>query len=65
MYFTNLPDLFYMNGHGAYVWSAYGIGFAVLLALVWQPLARHAALRQQILRQLSTQSLPTQQHHRT
>ena len=51
MYFASINDLFYMNGHGAYVWSAYGIGFAVLLALVCQPLLRHAQLRREILPQ--------------
>ncbi len=52
MYFESVHDLLFMNGHGVYVWGAYGIGFVVLVALVWQPLARHAQLRQQILRQL-------------
>lgn len=52
MYFASINELFYMNGHGAYVWASYGIGFAVLLGLVWQPLARHAALRRQILQQI-------------
>lgn len=52
MYFDSLLDLFLMNGHGAYVWSAYAIGFIVLAALVIQPLSRHAQLRKNILRQL-------------
>ncbi|HQQ62468.1 MAG TPA: heme exporter protein CcmD [Pseudomonadales bacterium] len=52
MYFDSLHDLFWMNGHGIYVWSAYAAGFIVLAALVIQPLARHAQLRKQILRQL-------------
>jgi heme exporter protein D len=53
MYFESLKDLFFMNGHGAYVWSAYGIGFAVLVALVWLPLSRYAQLKQSILQQLA------------
>ena len=53
MYFESLQSLFYMNGHGVYVWSAYAIGFAVLIGLIWQPLARHAQLRDSILRQLN------------
>jgi len=51
MYFESLQDLLFMNGHGAYVWSAYTIGFAVLAVLIWQPLNRHAQLRDSILRQ--------------
>jgi len=51
MYFDSLQSLFYMNGHGVYVWSAYAIGFAVLAVLVWQPLIRHTQLRNSILRQ--------------
>ena len=45
MYFTTLAELIAMNGHGAYVWSAYGIGFAVVAALVWLPLQRHRKLQ--------------------
>lgn len=52
MYFESLHELINMNGHGVYVWSAYGAGFAVLGGLVWQALARQRVLRQQIIRQL-------------
>ena len=51
MYFDSLQSLFFMNGHGVYVWSAYAIGFTVLTGLIWQPLARHAQLRDSILQQ--------------
>ncbi len=51
MYFDSLRDLLLMNGHGAYVWSAYLIGYAVLVGLVCHPLMRHKQLRKQILRQ--------------
>ena len=30
-----MSELFYMGGHGAYVWSAYGITLAVLIINVW------------------------------
>lgn len=30
-----MTDFIYMNGHGAYVWSAYGITLAVLIINVW------------------------------
>lgn len=49
MYFETLHDLFFMNGHGTYVWSAYGIGFVVLAVLVWLPLSREARLKASIL----------------
>ena len=40
MYFESLMALWQMDGHGPYVWSAYGITAAVLVALVWFPLRR-------------------------
>ena len=30
-----MSEFFLMNGHGAYVWSAYGITLAVLILNVW------------------------------
>ena len=30
-----MSEFFSMNGHGAYVWSAYGITLAVLILNVW------------------------------
>lgn len=56
MYFETLHDLFFMNGHGAYVWSAYAIGFAVLTTLVWLPVSRHTQLKKNILRQMAAES---------
>jgi heme exporter protein D len=38
--FESLQELFWMNGHGPYVWSAYGIVLVALIYLVWSPLAR-------------------------
>ncbi len=58
MYFASLHDLLFMNGHGAYVWASYGIGFVVIAALIFQPLLRHKKLRGQILQQ----NRPEQQH---
>ena len=51
MYFASLHDLLYMNGHGAYVWGAYGISFTVLCAMAWQSLSRHAQLCREIRQQ--------------
>ncbi|HSC75150.1 MAG TPA: heme exporter protein CcmD [Pseudomonadales bacterium] len=61
MYFESLHDLFFMNGHGAYVWSAYGIGFAVLAALVWLPLSRQAQLKASILKESTLRQLTGEQ----
>lgn len=38
MYFNNIQELWAMAGHGPFVWAAYGITFATLLALLWVPL---------------------------
>lgn len=52
MYFHTLHDLFFMHGHGFYVWSAYGISFITLLVMVWKPLQRHTTLRKEIAQQV-------------
>lgn len=51
MYFDSLAALWAMDGHGPYVWSAYAITFAVLIALPVVALKRHRQLQQDILRQ--------------
>ena len=56
MYFASLHDLFYMNGHGVYVWASYGIGFITLAALVWLPFARHRKLQNHIRRNITLSS---------
>jgi heme exporter protein D len=40
MYFDTLQDIVYMNGHGAFVWAAYAISWAVLIGLAWVPVGR-------------------------
>lgn len=40
MQFDSLAALWEMNGHGPFVWSAYAIAAATLIALVWLPLRR-------------------------
>jgi heme exporter protein D len=54
--FHSITEFLAMGGHGAYVWSAYGIALVVLVGLVAQPLrrcrtileaARQAAAREQ------------------
>ena len=50
-----MAEYFQMGGHGAYVWSAYGITLAVLIINVWLVRAkrRSALLRAQ---ELATQA---------
>jgi heme exporter protein D len=40
MQFESLTALWEMQGHGPYVWAAYAIALAVLIGVVWAPLAR-------------------------
>ncbi len=42
--FESLADFMVMNGHGSYVWSAYGISAMVLLYLAIRPLRQRRAL---------------------
>ncbi len=51
MYFDSLHALLQMEGHGPYVWSAYGITFVTLMALIVAPLRR----KQRQLRELRGQ----------
>lgn len=52
MYFETLADAVTMGGHGPYVWSAYGITFAVIGGLLAAPIRRGRALRRQIRAEL-------------
>lgn len=45
MYFESFAQLWSMDGHGAYVWSAYAIVWLVLTVLLRAPLVR----RRQVL----------------
>ena len=38
MSFENLGALLYMDGHGIYVWAAYGITLIVLAYNAWLPI---------------------------
>lgn len=51
MYFDSFQALLDMHGHGFYVWSAYGISFATVLAMLWHPIHRHTVLRKEIAQQ--------------
>ncbi len=46
-----MREFFHMGGYGFYVWSAYGIAFAVLVANLAVPMVRARELRARLARQ--------------
>lgn len=38
--FQSLQEVFWMNGHGPYVWSAWGIALIAMVFLVCSPLLK-------------------------
>ena len=50
MQFDSLTAFWQMGGHGAYVWSAYAISVATLLALVIVPLQRSRRIKAELRR---------------
>ncbi|GAB2665294.1 heme exporter protein CcmD [Vibrio panuliri] len=44
MHFESLGDFFAMGGYAGYVWSAFGITFFVMIALLVSSVRRHKAL---------------------
>lgn len=68
MQFDSLAALWSMQGHGPFVWSAYAIAVATLIALVWLPLQRQrrffrdqrlAERRRQTVQRSAAASAPT------
>jgi len=51
MYFDSLQAAMAMDGHGAFVWSAYGVTVLVVAGVLLAPLRR----RHRLLRQLAAQ----------
>ncbi|WP_193165341.1 heme exporter protein CcmD [Microbulbifer hainanensis] len=49
--FASIADFLSMNGHGVYVWIAYGISFAALAALALQPALRRRSMQRELARQ--------------
>ena len=45
--FSSFSDFIHMGGYGAYVWPAFGIGLAILLANIIIPACQHRKLLQQ------------------
>jgi len=52
MYFDSLIELIAMDGHGAYVWSVYGLAAVVLTYLFITPLYRQRLFAIQIKGQM-------------
>jgi heme exporter protein D len=48
MYFDSLGAALVMDGHGAYVWSAYAISLLVLVLLVIAPVRRQRRLLREL-----------------
>ena len=49
MYFESFAQAWDMAGHGSYVWSAYALTFAIVIALVVLPVRRARETRRQIV----------------
>jgi heme exporter protein D len=52
MYFSTLRDLWLMDGHGAYVWSAYAVVMVLLLALLRIGLVRQRRVLDRVRRRV-------------
>ncbi|WP_231491541.1 heme exporter protein CcmD [Microbulbifer sp. HZ11] len=50
--FDSLAGFLAMNGHGPYVWAAYGVALLAMAALVLVPTLRQKALRAEIARRV-------------
>lgn len=48
MYFDSLRAALLMDGHGAYVWSAYALALLVLLLLIVHPRRRQRRLLREV-----------------
>ena len=48
MAFDSIAAALHMEGHGAFVWSAYGITLLVLMLLLWLPQRRKARLLREL-----------------
>lgn len=55
MYFDSIQSLLHMDGHGPYVWAAYGITCVVLLFLLGGPRRRARLQLNQLAGELKRQ----------
>ncbi len=56
MYFDSLAQVIQMDGHRAFVWSAYAISLAVLAILLVAPWRRSRRLQREIRGEIRRQS---------
>jgi heme exporter protein D len=59
MYFHSLQAVLYMDGHGAFVWSAYAIALLVIMAMLLAPRRRVSRLKTQLAGELRRQHAAT------
>jgi len=55
MYFQSMNDLLYMDGHGAFVWTAYAITIIVIAVILIAPLRRQRGFLRQLAGELRRQ----------
>jgi heme exporter protein D len=61
MYFDSLRSALLMDGHGVFVWTAYGLTLLVLLLLVLTPWRRRRRLLLQLRGQLRREQAQAQE----
>lgn len=59
MHFSSLAALWSMEGHGAFVWSAYAIVFVVIAALAIASRARSRDVLQRVRRRIDAHQPPS------
>ncbi len=59
MHFGSLGDLWHMEGHGPFVWSAYAIVFVVIVALAAGSRARSNDVLRRVRNRASARSSPS------
>lgn len=58
MYFDNLNQLFFMQGHGGYVWLSFGLFWLLLGLNIWQAKVQHKKLFSKV-KAMATANHPT------
>ena len=48
MYFDSMQAMLHMDGHGAYVWAAYGVTLMAICSILMVPLRRRTRLISQL-----------------
>ncbi|WP_162046806.1 heme exporter protein CcmD [Vibrio taketomensis] len=56
MHFESLGELFAMGGYAGYVWSAFGITFFVMIALLVSSVRRHKSLLNEVQNKVARQA---------